>query len=572
VDGKGYFLRKFIGGVPLYYANDNVKAAKSTRTDFLNTGGGLGLNLDGQNMKVATWDGGPTLITHVEFLNNSNQSRVTTPDASASNPESEHSTHVSGTIIAKGTNPLAKGMAPQATLASFDWDNDSSEALTNATNSGLLISNHSYGVPVSVGGNQNAPTWLIGSYSSESREWDLVSHAAPYYLAVVSAGNDGNSTYTGGLLSGYDKLTGNKNSKNNLVIANGNDAFVNPNGNGTLLIPLSINTSSSQGPSDDGRIKPDITGNGTGVFSTSNTANNGYVTLSGTSMAAPNVAGTLLLLQQYYNQLHSNFMRASTLKALVCHTADDSGNPGPDPIFGWGLLNAKKAAELIQKDFNAVQNGIISEGVLAQGQTKQIEITVSSGQKLEATLCWTDVPGSAINNVVNPSTPALVNNLDLKIKKASDIFLPWKLQLSNVAEAAIKGINDVDNVEKVEIDVPSGVYVIEVSHRGNLTGGSQAYSLVVSGGDLSLSSNDFSIDKNTLHVYPNPSNGIFNVEYNFESSIKLIQVYDIQGRIILESNPTQSISTLDLSIFSKGLYLVKCIDGNKSFTKKVIVN
>jgi hypothetical protein len=40
-------------------------------------------------------------------------------------------------------------------------------------------------------------------------------------------------------------------------------------------------------------------------------------------------------------------MRASTLKGLACHTAFDAGNVGPDYIYGWGLLDMKKAARLL---------------------------------------------------------------------------------------------------------------------------------------------------------------------------------------------------------------------------------
>ncbi len=187
-----------MNGQPIYYSTDNVSEAVSTRTNFLQTGGGLGLNLDGQNMHVATWDGGPTLATHQEFLDNSPipVSRVDNPDLSASNDQSDHSTHVSGTIIAKGTSAQAKGMAPQATLTSFDWDFDDQEALNEATTNGLLLSNHSYGIPM-----QTNPTfaWMMGCYDSEARTWDDVAFNAPYLLCVVSAGNDGSNTYTGGL-------------------------------------------------------------------------------------------------------------------------------------------------------------------------------------------------------------------------------------------------------------------------------------------------------------------------------------------------------------------------------------
>src|SRR5690606_18150660 len=146
--------------------------------------------------------------------------------------------------------------------------------------------------------------------------------------------------YAGGLKEGYDKLTYEKNAKNNLVVANANP-FVNSGG---FLVNTVINSSSSQGPSDDGRIKPDIAGDGTNVYSTYNSNNSSYATLSGTSMASPNVSGSLLLLQEYYYQLHENYMRSSTIKGLVCHTAIDPGTPGPDAKFGWGLLDARESA------------------------------------------------------------------------------------------------------------------------------------------------------------------------------------------------------------------------------------
>jgi hypothetical protein len=47
----------------------SINAAISTRTDKLHDGGGLGLNLEGQNMYIAIWDGGSVLLTHQEFLN-----------------------------------------------------------------------------------------------------------------------------------------------------------------------------------------------------------------------------------------------------------------------------------------------------------------------------------------------------------------------------------------------------------------------------------------------------------------------------------------------------------------------
>jgi len=54
-------------GLPIYYSTQNVNAAKSTRASFLNTGGSLGLNLNGQGMTVREWDGGNVKTTHQCF-------------------------------------------------------------------------------------------------------------------------------------------------------------------------------------------------------------------------------------------------------------------------------------------------------------------------------------------------------------------------------------------------------------------------------------------------------------------------------------------------------------------------
>jgi subtilisin family serine protease len=174
---------------------------------------------------------------------------------------------------------------------------------------------------------------------------------APYYLYVGAAGNDGNddsanlSPLEGN--SSYDKLTGDKVSKNGMVVANGLDAIINEDG---TLNSVTINSSSSEGPTDDLRIKPDIMGNGTGLYSTYEGADDAYNSISGTSMASPNITGSLLLLQQYYNETFGNFMRASTLKGLALHTADDVGMVGPDALSGWGLMNTKKSSRNYHKE------------------------------------------------------------------------------------------------------------------------------------------------------------------------------------------------------------------------------
>ncbi|MCA1965456.1 MAG: S8 family serine peptidase, partial [Flavobacterium sp.] len=373
-----------------------------------------------------------------------------------------------------------KGMATLATARTFYWDNDESEALSEVLG-GMLISNHSYGVPIT-NGTTSLPAWYIGAYTDAAQGWDEIAYLSPYYLAVMSAGNDGtNNNNTNPIASGYDKLTGNKTSKNTLIVANANDAIINADGS---LSSVSINTSSSQGPTDDRRIKPDITGNGTGLTSTISTSNTATASYTGTSMASPNVAGTLLLVQQHHKNVTNSFMKSATLRGLACHTADDAGNAGPDAKFGWGLLNAKKAVETI------TGNGIsswISEETLTQGQTYTMTVKSNGGASnpLIASITWTDLPGVANigNQPVNDPTPVLVNDLDIRVTKdGTTTFYPWKLQSSPSALAVRTGDNNVDNIEIIKIDAPTaGDYVITITHKGTLVTGAQNYSLIVTG-------------------------------------------------------------------------------------------
>ena len=341
-DEKGNFhqlMKLTFDGHPLYYATENQAAARSTRAIHLNSGGSLGLNLNGQGMVARVWDGGRVRTPHNHF-----GGRVESIDDPSGTTYNFHATHVAGTVLANG-NATIRGMAYEATGRTFDWTDDESEVLSEVL-LGMLISNHSYGIPVTSTSGVTLPSWYIGTYDQDARNWDEIAYISPYYLMVASAGNSGTDQNNSEPISfGFDKLTGNKTAKNNLVIANAQDAVVDAAGN--LTSPLAINTSSSQGPTDDRRIKPDITGNGTSLTSTGSNTNTATTTLTGTSMSSPNVAGTLILLQQHYKNLTTNFMKASTLKGLACHTADDSGNIGPDAIFGWGLLNAKTAAQTI---------------------------------------------------------------------------------------------------------------------------------------------------------------------------------------------------------------------------------
>src|SRR5690625_19656 len=467
-EGAFLSLQKVLSdGTLIYNTTFNIDAAKSTRTDHLNIGGSTGFNLEGQNMTAHVWDGGHPLLTHQEYAGPGGNNRIIVMDLPSQ--LHYHAAHVIGTIAASGVNPDVKGMAPRSSIHSYDWDYDLSEA-TTAASAGMLLSNHSYGTYAEYISDNS----YFGSYRQTSRDWDNLMFNAPYYLMVAAAGNDGNKTYYNSqpLANGYDMLTFRQTAKNNLVVAAAQDAIVNGNGD---IISVDIASFSSPGPTDDLRIKPDITGNGVGVYSTMETSNTAYAPLSGTSMSSPNVTGSLLLLQEHYNNINNTFMRAATLKGLALHTADDAGPVGPDAIWGWGLLNAKRAAETI------TQNGseaLIQEMTLTQGQTITMQVDSDGINDLIASISWTDRPG-VINTQLNSPTPALVNDLDIRVSKDGTTYYPWRL--TSATTNSNNGDNKVDPFERVEVENASGTYTIIITHKGNLVGGSQDFSLIVTG-------------------------------------------------------------------------------------------
>jgi hypothetical protein len=465
-DGRFMELQKVVDGQPIYYTTFNVDAARSTRTNHLNSGGSLGLDLMGQNMTAFVWDGGIARASHQEYDGAGGTNRFTAADSGSLN---FHAAHVTGTIIASGVVPDAKGMAPHAKAIGYDWNSDKSEATSEASG-GMLVSNHSYGFRSDL-----VPDYYFGAYITESRDWDEIMFNAPNYLMVVAAGNDGNqNSYNGSPLAGnssYDKLTGHSTSKNNLVVANAQDANVDASGN---LISVTINSGSSEGPTDDYRIKPDITGNGTGLYSTYHNSNTAYNSITGTSMASPNVSGSVLLLQQHYNNTNGAFARAATVKGLVLHTADDAGPSGPDAVYGWGLMNAKRAAEAISNDGSESR---IEQLTLTSGQSYSITVDSDGVSPLLASISWTDRAGTA-TTATNSSTPVLVNDLDIRVTKGGTTYSPWRL--TGVTTNG-KGDNVVDPYERVDISGASGTYTITVTNKGSLVGGSQDFSLIVTG-------------------------------------------------------------------------------------------
>ncbi|WP_224484252.1 S8 family serine peptidase [Robertkochia aurantiaca] len=455
-------------GAPLYYTTYNDVVVQTSRSNFLYDDIFLDMQIDGIGMQVGVWDSGKALEDHQEF-----DGRVTSADNASR--ISGHATHVMGTLLASGVDQKARGVAFNASGLTYDWTRDEGE-VTDAASEGMLVSNHSYGLSA-----RTIPDWYFGAYIYQAQDWDEIMYNAPYYLMVTAAGNTRQMNYNkkpvyGTTQDGYDMLLGFAVAKNGITVAAADDIIIDQEGN---LQQTGIADFSNYGPTDDGRIKPDITGAGVNVYSSYGDSSDSYRSISGTSMAAPGVTGSLLLLQQYYNTIYGEWLRAATLKGLVLHTADEAGAyPGPDARFGWGILNARKAASLIA---NNEHTSLLKEQTLVNDSSFTMEVEAEEGETLMVSLSWTDAPFEKRMGEENNTESVLINDLDIIVTQGGKQYHPWMLDKSDLGGAAVQGDNTVDPFEKIEIPNASGTYTITVRHKAGLFNDQQDYSLIISG-------------------------------------------------------------------------------------------
>ncbi len=346
-----------------------------------------------------------------------------------------HGMHVSGTTVGGGIiNPLYTGMAPKSKIISQFFSDVLLNTPSYVSDYKIVATNNSY-YSVAVGCAGEGVYDVLSNYIDDHmNNYNEVLH-------VIAAGNDGQLTCTpypsfyGTVKSGWQT------AKNVITVGN------------LDIDTYQISSGSSRGPVKDGRIKPEIVANGSNVLS--NYLFNTYGLFGGTSMAAPVVTGVTALLQQRYKQLHTNSnAKASLIKTLICNTAEDLGNAGPDYTYGFGMLNARRAVE-------AIENNQYVESNISQSQTQNLNVTVPTGaRRLKVMIHWSDV--AAAPNTAN----ALVNDLDVTVTGASGTYLPLTLNSNpaNVTDNAIELVDHKNNIEQVVINNPTaGVHTINVT-------------------------------------------------------------------------------------------------------------
>ena len=137
---KTYVMYDIVDNKPIYKSLDNETAALVTKANHLQVDGSLGLDLRGSGITVGVFDGGPVQTDHVEFQNPENSgTRITNYDSNnivdGGTGFEEHATHVSGTIGATGNYELAKGMATDVSIITYNFNGDTGKMIAVQDNS-----------------------------------------------------------------------------------------------------------------------------------------------------------------------------------------------------------------------------------------------------------------------------------------------------------------------------------------------------------------------------------------------------------------------------------------------------
>ncbi|NNF22642.1 MAG: S8 family serine peptidase [Saprospiraceae bacterium] len=477
---KGYEFFDVVNGKAQFRKSFNEDAAIAMGVPSVRTGGDLGLNLTGDGLNIGIWDGGLIRTTHQEF-----EGRIKYFDSAATTVFSDHATGVAGTLLGTGINMASRGMAPEATGIAYNFNNDEEEMVEAQMLKEIVVSNHSYGLITGWNDGQwygdsaisDEEDWRFGFYDSQAKTWDDIAFNAPYYLIVKSAGNDRGDAGSGPYPSDgpYDCVSSSSTSKNIMVVGavqKSNNGYDNPQN-------ILMSSFSGWGPTDDGRIKPDIVGVGVDVRTSASASNDAYQVTSGTSFSSPAVCGGLALIQELHKEKYNEFMKASALKALAIHTATQTGEKGPDYRYGWGLLNVRDASNFILNE-DGVNNQIV-EDRLMNGQEWSIEINPLAGTQARFTLVWTDPSGNPVASSLDPEDLMLVNDLDIRLTdEAGNSHMPYILDPSIPQLGATTGDNFRDNVEQIYVDeIEDRKFFLTISHKGSLVNGAQDFSLIV---------------------------------------------------------------------------------------------
>lgn len=466
-------------------------------------------DFEGRIAGIKSWPIDPSLNNEI---NNPNG------DDGASDIDSGHGTHVTGSVLGNGTQSTGKSEAPirgpayeahlffQAIEQTVEWKNPQYEAkygkigLYGIPSDLTTLFNQAY----SAGARIHTNSWgggKPGAYDEFSKAVDKFTWDNKDIAILFAVGNDGMDPNRDGKID-LMSITPPSTAKNCIAVgaaenkrtkfkARYGDIWPKDFPKAPISMdkiadnPSDIAAFSSRGPCEDGRFKPDVVAPGTFILSTKSsvctgtgwgTFDDNYFYMGGTSQATPLTAGAVALIRQYFRTNLNITPSAALIKAALIHTAARkpyryAATPGAelwDAEQGWGHVNVKP---FVEKDSKTKIKFIDAAQGLQTGQSQVYDVDVkNSSRPLKITLVWNDPAGGDYY-------PSLVNNLDLIVTDPQG-----KSCHGNVFTAPFDRTTDkINNVEVVNIKKPKpGRYNIMIL-ASEVKKGPQDFALVYSG-------------------------------------------------------------------------------------------
>lgn len=628
-------LAGFTGPIPVFYSPEETGANASSNIDELQDGLVPGIaQINGSGVKITIFDEGRVHDTHEQLTS----ARAVNKEAS-SLAKSAHTTNVTGIIIGNGAatgtfnqsnatyqKANAKGVLPQGTTDNYLYG---TTALGNnfeklSTLPGLNISNHSYGANNGWNkpGSANTYYWYgnydyshldtySGSYGINDQNFDKIVYAQPQQIIVKSTGNYyGIGPNASSIKYRYDTAAGTWvqfGANDELPPANCSLGY-NCIGYGSLakniitvgavkqlttpgqkyMGPSDVEKDafSSAGPRKDGAVKPDVTAVGVDMVmpnfvAGSPNATNLYLVSWGTSYASAvvsGVAGALTQVQRNILSDNSFVFRADEMKALLTHTANDAGRPGPDVWYGWGLVDAKKAAQVLVHKLT--ENAVFEKATLQNNITSTKNITAEGSEPLKVSISWIDpaiAPFTADADMQNNHASRLINDLDLRVtdEVSGTVYYPWRLNILDPNANATKGDNTADNVEQILIDTPQAgrTYKVEITSKNplvNQEGNSSVQDFVLIATGVKKETLASQESNNLSHVTVSPTKTRDFVQIRADENIERIALFDTNGRLIFENKNSSKENRVDVSPLPDGIYILTVKTKSGINSKKII--
>ncbi len=252
--------------------------------------------LTGKGMKIAVLDTG--ISPHEDLMISGGVSF--TSYTSSYNDDNGHGTHVAGIIGAKNNSIGTIGVAPESNLFAVKVLDQNGSGYISDIIKGIdwSITNKMDVINLSLG----APNDSIALHQAVDKAYNSG------VLVVAAAGNDGASDGSG-------------------------DTVDYPARYNSVIAVSATDSSNQRGSFSSTGHTVEVAAPGVKVNSTY--LNNQYISMSGTSMATPYVAGILALLKQ-----RNPALTAAQLREKLIETTIDIGPEGKDTFFGYGLVQA----------------------------------------------------------------------------------------------------------------------------------------------------------------------------------------------------------------------------------------